>query len=64
MELLSQEEEQALHDKGEEMRRETDWVFDVMRLRTSRVREARRRVGGEGTSLRPRRNVKTARYQE
>ena len=32
-ELLSPQEEQCLFEKGEVLLRETDWVFDIMRLR-------------------------------
>ncbi|KAF5373738.1 hypothetical protein D9758_000910 [Tetrapyrgos nigripes] len=33
IELLSDEEENALHERGLELARETDWVFDIMRMR-------------------------------
>ncbi|KAH7914017.1 hypothetical protein BJ138DRAFT_1144736 [Hygrophoropsis aurantiaca] len=38
MELLSAEEEQALYDLGSQKRNETDWVFDLMRLREAQQR--------------------------
>ncbi|KAF8643781.1 hypothetical protein AX16_008800 [Volvariella volvacea WC 439] len=37
--LLSEDEEQSLHDKGVELSKETDWVYDIMRLRESRIRQ-------------------------
>ncbi len=33
IELLSPSEEQELYDKGEELLNETDWVFDIQRMR-------------------------------
>jgi hypothetical protein len=37
-ELLSDAEEEALHKAGEEMLQKTDWVYDTMRMRESRLR--------------------------
>jgi hypothetical protein len=37
-ELLSDAEEEALHKVGEEMLQKTDWVYDTMRMRESRLR--------------------------
>lgn len=39
MELLSDKEETELHEKGEELRKERDWVYDVMRLRKLRLKQ-------------------------
>lgn len=39
LEMLSDEEEQNLHDTGTQLIRETDWVHDLMRLRESRIRQ-------------------------
>ncbi|KAJ6622865.1 hypothetical protein B0H10DRAFT_1944195 [Mycena sp. CBHHK59/15] len=52
--LLSPEEERALHELGQEKKKETDWVFDVKRLRAQKEREIRNSemvVGG--TASRP-----------
>ncbi|PFH51715.1 hypothetical protein AMATHDRAFT_141912 [Amanita thiersii Skay4041] len=38
VELLSLDEEERLHDQGIQLLQVTDWVFDVMRLRNSRLR--------------------------
>jgi hypothetical protein len=55
-----------LHDKGEELRKERDWVYDVMRLRKLKVRQMdgvnqvglpRGRARRETASGRPKRNV-------
>jgi len=74
VELLSEEEEQALHDVGEEKLRETDWVFDVVRLRESKMRQLARASGKRkaeegtgdaangGTMSRPRRSTGLRRY--
>lgn len=37
IELLSDFEEAELHAKAEELAQETDWVFDIMRLRETRI---------------------------
>jgi hypothetical protein len=39
VELLSEEEETELHEKGEELRKERDWVYDAMRLRKLRLKQ-------------------------
>lgn len=67
VELLSEEEEQELHEKGEELRKERDWVYDVMRLRKLKLKQMQgmsQTVGGtngkktrETASGRPKRNV-------
>ena len=36
--LLSDAAEEALHKAGEEMLQRTDWVYDTMRMRESRLR--------------------------
>ncbi len=41
-----QREEERLHERGEQLLRETDWVMDIMRLR--RALEKRRGVKGKG----------------
>jgi len=57
--LLSDEEEEALHRAGEEMLQKTDWVYDTMRMRESRLRSLMKGgsvelVGaGGGTRSRP-----------
>ncbi|KAH7929656.1 hypothetical protein BV22DRAFT_115357 [Leucogyrophana mollusca] len=38
VELLSPEEEQTLHDIGVRKGNETDWVFDVLRMREAQAR--------------------------
>ncbi|KAK0211213.1 hypothetical protein DFS33DRAFT_1298206 [Desarmillaria ectypa] len=45
VELLSDDEEQRLHDQGQALRRKTDWVFDVMHLRHQKVRALERKAG-------------------
>jgi hypothetical protein len=70
VELLSEEEEKELHEKGEELRKERDWVYDVMRLRKLKLKhmqglsQAKSRTNGETNgrrretaSGRPKRNV-------
>lgn len=64
---MSEEEEQELHEKGEELRKERDWVYDVMRLRKLKLKQMQgmsQTVGGtngkktrETASGRPKRNV-------
>ncbi|TFK72767.1 hypothetical protein BDN72DRAFT_876324 [Pluteus cervinus] len=65
MELLSDDEEQTMHDKGTELSKETDWVHDVVRLRESKKRRleknAQRKGAGNG---RARRVAKKPNYQE
>ncbi|KAF8891381.1 hypothetical protein BD779DRAFT_1670989 [Infundibulicybe gibba] len=65
---LDEAEEAELHRKGEALVRQTDWVFDVMRLRAAKVRQLERQRGikGNGGSggLRPRRSMKIIDYQE
>lgn len=65
-ELLPDEEEKALHEKGQELLKERDWVYDVMRLRTLKVQQMKKsqaslmRHGANGKTNkrgRPRRNV-------
>lgn len=43
MELLVPEEEMVLHKAGEALLKETDWVFDVVRLRAAKVRQLEKR---------------------
>ena len=68
MELLSEGEETELHEKGEELRKERDWVYDVMRLRKLRLKHiqgmSQTNVNGstggrtrQTASGRPKRNV-------
>ena len=73
MELLSDKEEMELHEKGEELLRERDWVNDVVRLRKLKMMgldgksQASMRghsgasygKGRETASGRPKRNVAT-----
>jgi hypothetical protein len=33
--VLPPDQEEALHEKGEELRRKADWVFDIMRMRNT-----------------------------
>jgi hypothetical protein len=63
---LPQEEEKELHEKGEELLQERDWVYDVMRLRTLKVQQMKKsqasmtRHGANGKTTkrgRPKRNV-------
>ena len=65
-ELLPEEEEKELHEKGEELLQERDWVYDVMRLRTLKVQQMKKsqpsltRNGANGKTTkrgRPKRNV-------
>lgn len=54
-ELLSDAEEEELYKVGEEMLQKTDWVYDTMRMRESRLRiltKGAETVGG--TRSRPR----------
>ncbi|KAK0441076.1 hypothetical protein EV421DRAFT_1711910 [Armillaria borealis] len=59
VELLSDDEEQRLHKQGEALRRKTDWVFDVMHLRSQAARALKRKAGKSklekvgGTRTRP-----------
>lgn len=59
MELLSDDEEQRLHIQGEALRRKTDWVFDVIHLRSQAARALKRKAGKSklekvgGTRTRP-----------
>ncbi|KAF9261417.1 hypothetical protein L218DRAFT_988911 [Marasmius fiardii PR-910] len=54
LQVLSDEEEWELYRKGEELVRETDWVFDVRRLRENAEKQIQREegydVGGKSTS--------------
>jgi hypothetical protein len=68
---MSDEEERELHEKGEELRKERDWVYDVMRLRKLKLKqmqgmsqassrpngETNSRTRRETASGRPKRNV-------
>lgn len=36
--LLSPEEEERLHERGEAKAQETDWVYDLLRLREAQAR--------------------------
>ncbi|KAK0211796.1 hypothetical protein IW262DRAFT_1414498 [Armillaria fumosa] len=59
VELLSDDEEQRLHEQGEVFRRKTDWVFDVMHLRNQTAKALKRKAGKSklekvgGTRTRP-----------
>ncbi|KAK0496855.1 hypothetical protein EDD18DRAFT_179699 [Armillaria luteobubalina] len=59
VELLSDDEEQRLHEQGEVLRRKTDWVLDVMHLRNQITKALKRKVGKSklekvgGTRTRP-----------
>ncbi|KAK0196588.1 hypothetical protein F5146DRAFT_1012122 [Armillaria mellea] len=59
VELLSDDEEQRLHKRGEALRRKTDWVFDVIHLRSQATRALKRKAGRSklekvgGTRTRP-----------
>ncbi|PBK93172.1 hypothetical protein ARMGADRAFT_150722 [Armillaria gallica] len=59
VELLSDDEEQRLHIQGEALRRKTDWVFDVIHLRSQAARALKRKAGKSklekvgGTRTRP-----------
>jgi hypothetical protein len=63
IEVLGADEEKLLHERGEALMAETDWVFDVMRLRSSKVRNLAKNsktvemdiIGG--TRTRPRRGT-------
>lgn len=67
--LLSQSEEERLHERGSAKAQETDWVFDLLRLREAQARlwgtdlKAKGKVenkGGEvkgGTRSRPRKTI-------
>lgn len=73
IELLSEAEEKELHDQGDVLIKERDWVYDVMRLRSSKLRQLQKTQSSGGSfSLgplsvtgRPRRNVGVPKsYQE
>ncbi|KAF9469412.1 hypothetical protein BDZ94DRAFT_1303884 [Collybia nuda] len=74
IELLSESEENELHDQGDVLINERDWVYDVIRLRMSKIRQLKRThsMSQGSTSLgplsvtgRPRRNVGAPKsYQE
>ncbi|KIK57727.1 hypothetical protein GYMLUDRAFT_45897 [Collybiopsis luxurians FD-317 M1] len=63
IELLSEAEEVELHEKAEKLAEETDWVFDIVRLRETKIRQMKRaevKMASAGTtrggmSSRPRR---------
>ncbi|KAJ3977074.1 hypothetical protein EV361DRAFT_148361 [Lentinula raphanica] len=44
IELLSDVEEAQLHEKAEKLAQETDWVFDVVRLREMKARQAKKQA--------------------
>ncbi|KAE9409625.1 hypothetical protein BT96DRAFT_984682 [Gymnopus androsaceus JB14] len=69
VELLSDVEEAELHTKAEALAQETDWVFDVVRLRETKVQHLKKQAGKKNDtsgsrsgrqSSRPKRN--SARY--
>ncbi|KAJ3787458.1 hypothetical protein GGU10DRAFT_385855 [Lentinula aff. detonsa] len=72
VELLSDSEEVELHQKAEKLAEETDWVFDVVRLREIKVRQLKKQASKVGitsgpdgltrTSSRGRR-IPTSKYQ-
>ncbi|KAF8635495.1 hypothetical protein AX17_003885 [Amanita inopinata Kibby_2008] len=76
LELLPVDEEQRLHDEGLRLLHVTDWVWDVMRLRSSRVRQLARRQTNDSSinnsqntedgrvGGRLRRNIERINYQE
>ena len=41
---MNPEEERRLYEKGEELLHETDWVFDIMRLRECKQRSMENRA--------------------
>lgn len=61
VELLSDEEEEALHALGETARSKNDWVFDVKRMRKLKEAELKNReVVVGGTSSRPKKGFRLA----
>ncbi|KAF9075199.1 hypothetical protein BDP27DRAFT_1315668 [Rhodocollybia butyracea] len=50
IELLSVSEESELHGTAEKLAEETDWVFDVMRLRDTKVRQMQRKQAAASAS--------------
>ncbi|KAL0577099.1 hypothetical protein V5O48_004891 [Marasmius crinis-equi] len=52
LQLLSDAEELALHEKAEELVKETDWVFDVVRLRAVAEKRAKKAQGEGGRARR------------
>jgi hypothetical protein len=67
LELLSDDEEEALHKAGEEMLLKTDWVYDTMRMRESRLRSLVKggvvQLPGAGVGTRSRPSKRPIRYR-
>ncbi|KAJ3744772.1 hypothetical protein DFH05DRAFT_1419024 [Lentinula detonsa] len=53
VELLSDSEEVELHHKAEKLAEETDWVFDVVRLREIKVRQLKKQASKVGITRGP-----------
>ncbi|KAJ3999164.1 hypothetical protein F5050DRAFT_1805302 [Lentinula boryana] len=53
VELLSDFEEVELHQKAEKLAEETDWVFDVVRLREIKVRQLKKQASKVGITSGP-----------
>ncbi|KAJ3875103.1 hypothetical protein F5051DRAFT_71081 [Lentinula edodes] len=70
VELLSDFEEAKLHEKAEKLAEETDWVFDIVRLREMKVRQLKRQAAknastsGRDTAVRTRTSSRSRRIPD